>query len=272
MSYRVVDTSRQDGNPALLYTFNRGAAAWYYIAGPSAFLFNGHSYLPEVISSSPIVNTGDVPRDPVSITLPITNALAVSFLVGAPDEVTTLSIFRTHYTEAPDGVEEWFGRVLSVSASLATVTLVCEPIGTSMRRMGLRPVYQRTCGHMLYGPGCNVDKNLYAYSAAITLVNRNLVTVFSIGTLDNFVGGNIKASDGTLRMIVAQSSTNVLTLMRPVQALIADFAAHPGGFTATLYPGCDKSTTTCRDKYHNLGNSSAFPGITGINPTVSNVF
>jgi uncharacterized phage protein (TIGR02218 family) len=272
MSYAVVDTSRQDGNPALLYTFNRGSAAWYYIAAPSQFLFDGHYYLPEVISSSPIASTGEVPKDTVTITLPITNALAASFLAWAPDEVTTVSIFRTHFTTTPDGLPAWTGRVLSVATSIATVTLTCEHVGTSVRRMGLRQLYQRTCRHMLYGLGCNVDKSAYAYLANIFSVDRNLITVLSTGTLPNFVGGTILASDNTLRMIVAQSAGNVLTLMRPVQALIADFAAYPGGFTSTLYPGCDKSTTTCRDKFGNLGNYGGFPGITGINPTVSNVF
>jgi hypothetical protein len=91
------------------------------------------------------------------------------------------------------------------------------------------------------------------------------------------VGGSLKASDGTLRMIVGHQTVGgsvVLTLMRPILQLSIDIGGVTGTALATAYPGCDKSTATCRDKFHNLGNHGGCPGITGINPFsgISNVF
>ncbi len=274
MSYQTRDVSQQSGMPVVLYQFNRGVSTWRYVALPEAFTALGYTWTPEVINAGNIGSSGEVPKDVVTIALPITNAMAAAFLAYAPDAVTTVTIFRTNYDDPTNGLAIWKGRVLSVSTTVATVTLSCEPYFTSLRRLGLRQTYQRQCRHMLFGPGCNVDASLYAFSATVLNVDRNLITVFSAGTLANYVGGTVKASDGTVRMIVDQSPANVLTLMRPVPQLIQDFAAHPTGFTATLYPGCDKSTSKCRDTYSNLGNFGGFPGITGINPMAgtSNVF
>jgi hypothetical protein len=127
---------------------------------------------------------------------------------------------------------------------------------------------------MLYSAACGVSAAARAHTVTVTNVTNNTVTISA--ALDaGYVGGTIKASDGTIRMIVALDATfKILTLMRPVLALITDFAANPGGFTATTYTGCDKSSATCRDKFGNIGNFGGFPGITGINPMagVSNVF
>ena len=264
MSYASIDVSQQSSDPVLLFQFVRGATTWRYVAMPVAFTAMGYTWQPEVISvPDTIRSAGDVPKDAISITLPITNAMAAAFLAYAPDDVTTVTIFRTHYSDPTNGVALWKGRVLRSPTSIATISLDCENVFTSLRRMGLRQVYSRKCRHVLFGPGCNVDRDDFATSVTVTNVVANVVTCAAItGT---FTGGNIKASDGTLRRIVGQAGA-VLTLMRPVLSLIQDLAAHPGGFSAVLYPGCDRSTTTCRTVFHNLGRFGGFPGINGINP------
>jgi uncharacterized phage protein (TIGR02218 family) len=281
VSYAAKDLSEQDSNPVLLYKFVRGATTWRYVALPQTFATYGETWTPAEISSAGIQSTGDVPKDPVTVTLPITNPMAAAFLAYAPDEVTAVTIFRTNYDDPTNKIVVFMGRVLSAPTSVATVTLTCENMGTSMRRMGLRQTYQRTCRHMLYGPGCNVDKAAHALAVNVSSVVGNVVQL-SGGVAGSYVGGNIKASDGTLRMIVGQDgpiiggvyASPVLTLMRTVLALLTDYSAHPSGFTATIYPGCDKSTVTCRTKFANIGNFGGFPGITGVNPMngTSNVF
>jgi uncharacterized phage protein (TIGR02218 family) len=264
MTYSTLDVSQQASAPVLLYQFVRGSTTWRYVALPAEFTALGYAWTPEVINGGNVASSGDVPKDTVSITLPITNAMAAAFLAYAPDEVTTVTIWRTHYDDPTNGLVIWKGRVLTVSTTVATVTLTCEPVFVSLRRMGLRQTYQRACRHMLFGPGCNVDPDAWELEVTVEGVSANVVTIAE--TLpDGYVGGTLKASDGTIRMIVAQNA-KVLTLMRPVAQLATDFAAHPGGFAALVYLGCDKSTSTCRDTFENLGNFGGFPGITGYNP------
>jgi uncharacterized phage protein (TIGR02218 family) len=272
-AYETEDISEQDGNPTLLFTFTRGSSVWRYTNGiESLALPGGFTYTPEVITCGNIASTGDVPKDQLPITLPITNDLASGFLTGAPDQVTTVTVFRTSFTAKPDGLMVWKGRVLSVGASVATVTLTCEPVFTSLRRLGLRQTYQRTCRHMLFGPGCYVDPIALEEVYTVLAVVGAKVTL-SATLSQSFLGGTLKAIDGTSRMVV-DGGSNYVVLMRPIAALTQSMIDHPTGFNTILIPGCDKSVSTCRDKFHNLGNFGGFPGITGINPFsgTSNVF
>ena len=274
MSYATLEVSQQDSAPVQLFQFNRGNTTWRYVALPALFTALTHDWTPEVISVGNISSSSDVPKDTISITLPITNAMAAAFLAYAPDAVTTVTVFRTHYDDPTNGLAIWKGRVLSVSVTVATVTLTCEPVFVSLRRLGLRETYQRSCRHIFGGQGCNVDREALKISRVVTSVVGAKVTVITLTSLEGYVGGSVKASDGTLRMIVGVSSGE-LTLMRPVLAILQDFQTlGSGGFSIYLYPGCDKSTGTCRDTHHNLGNHGGCPGITGINPMsgMSSVF
>jgi hypothetical protein len=274
LNYATEDISRQDSNPVLLFAFTRGSESWYYAASTQAVTLSGHSYLPEAVSCEDIVSTGEIPKDALSITLPVSNPLAASFLAYTPDAYTIVTVFSTSLTAtSPSSRVEWKGRVLNVRASVATMTLTCEPVSQSLLRLGLRETYQHSCRHMLFGPGCNVDAATVAHSVTVTGVTGSRVTLSAPAL--GYVGGNLKAPDGTFRMVISQNTDgSVLTLMRVVKSLVDSLVSNPSGFTATLYPGCDKSTTTCRDIFHNLGNFGGFPGITSVNPFSgsSNVF
>jgi hypothetical protein len=267
MTYATQEVSEQDGAPVLLYWFQQGATAWYYYAGPGPYLYGGNWYQSESINNQGISSTGEINKNPITITLPITNPMAAGMLLYAADQVTSVTVFRTH-VGASTGLMQFKGRVLSSPASVATVTLNCENAFASMRRQGLTKVYQRTCNLQLYGAGCNVPKAGYGYSATVTNVTGNVVTVAAVPAAPaSYVGGTILAADGTLGQIIGQSSSKlVLTLSRQVTSLNQSFLANPGGFTATLYRGCDKSTDTCRDVFHNLGNFRGWKGINGVNP------
>jgi len=244
MSFDSLEVSQQDSAPVLCYQFVRGSDVWRYTALPAAFTALGSTWQPEAIESGAISSTGEVPKDAVNIKMPIGNAMVAALLAYTPDAVTTVTIFRTHYDDPTNGLAVWKGRILSVAASVAEVTLACEPVFTSLRRLGLRQVYQKKCRHALFSPGCGVNPNTYRH--AVTVVGVSGVTVTLSADPGNYIGGNINAPDGSLRMIVGQTGS-ILTIMRPVQSLAQSMVDNPGGFTAHVYPGCDRTTAMCRD-------------------------
>ena len=189
MSYATLEVSQQDSAPVQLFQFNRGNTTWRYVALPALFTALTHDWTPEVISVGNISSSSDVPKDTISITLPITNAMAAAFLAYAPDAVTTVTVFRTHYDDPTNGLAIWKGRVLSVSVTVATVTLTCEPVFVSLRRLGLRETYQRSCRHIFGGQGCNVDREALKISRVVTSVVgakvtgvRSLASIFKRAT------------------------------------------------------------------------------------------
>lgn len=271
MSYLSVDTSQQDARPVLLFMFMQGAQTWYYWPGPVPFLHDGHSYLPAATLPGEIENTGDVPKDALTIELPIDNPFTAQCLAYTADAVTTLTVFRKH-ADGDDAEIEWKGRVLGQSASVATLKLTCESIFASMRRLGIRQTYQRLCRFALGDDDCGVDREAYSATLTVLAVVGSKVT-FSATLAVDYKRGMLLAPDGSSRMIV-DTGSNFIVLMRPMQSLADSLVAQPTGFTVKLYQGCDRSTTMCAERFNNIGNSGAFPGIKWVNPmtNVSSVF
>lgn len=265
MSFDGKELSQQDSAPVTLFEFTRGATTWYYTNFAIPFSSGGHSYASDAaISMTPIQQSGIVPRDTLSIKLPISNTFAQTYLGYPPDQVTTVQVVRTHYDDS-DRLVLWKGRITNTSASIGTLTLLCDSIFSRIKAYGLRHVEQRTCRYVFGGQGCNVNLSALAVSGSVLSISGpTLSFTFTLSTA--FLGGMFQAPDGTQRMII-DISTPTITLMRPISSLTV-------GATCTVFPSCNHTTTACRDTYSNLGNFGGFPGIANINPmsTVSSIF
>lgn len=268
MSYAGKELSQQDAAPVRLVRFVQGATTWYYTTRAASITIGGNVYVPGVISTESVVATGDVPKDPLILKMPYTNALAASFVASPPDAVTAVTVFRCHADDTETRIE-WMGRASGASVTGATVSITCESVFSSMQRPGLRETYQRLCRRRLGGEGCNVTRANFTADCHMTAVSGNAVT-FSQPLTENCVGGDIVASDGTMRMIIGQATDGLsVTLMRPLRGLATMIAAiePPATYAeVTIQLGCDRSTTTCDTRFHNLANFGGFPGIPWINP------
>jgi GH24 family phage-related lysozyme (muramidase) len=74
---------------------------------------------------------------------------------------------------------------------------------------------------------------------------------------------------------ITNHSGSTLTLIRQLDSLSEAFAKQGygqgygygyGGLVARIFPGCDRTTQTCKDKFDNLNNNGAFPFIPLKNP------
>jgi len=264
VSYVEKELSVQGGSPLLLYLFAQGSSTWQLTNAAAEHSYSGKTWLPAAIECSEFIQTGELPRDSLSVTLPRTHSLAQTFIGYSPDALTSVTVFRKH-ADDPEAVVVWKGRVVGSSQTETQVTLECEPIFSSLRRIGLRDTYSLTCRHGLFLGGCRLQASAFATAVTVTAVNRTTITIPGAAALERLLGGTLEAPDGTKRMIVAHSGATV-TIMRRVRSLETEMVAHPDGFSATVYPGCDLSEHTCDTVYHNLGNFGGWPGLPTLNP------
>jgi uncharacterized phage protein (TIGR02218 family) len=266
VSYDDKELSHEDSAPVELYQFLQGSTYFRYTTSATTISALSQSWLPRAIQRSNIGQSGEMPKETLTVKLPVTDSLAATFIGYSPDAITTLTLYRTHGDDLTNYITYWKGRVATAKVSGNVVSLECEPVFSSLRRMGLYQTYQRTCRHALYGEGCRLDADDYAETATVTAVDGPVLTITEAsGWTFQVVGGTFKAPDGTIRMIVDHDGTSV-TLMRPIKSLAAAIIADPGGFEATAYPGCDRSPTTCDEVFDNLANFGGFPGIPKVNP------
>ena len=269
MSYDVLDASTESGEPVYKFLFSIGTDEYRYTSAAFFISDSNETWEPVALRASDVVQTDDMSRNSIRITLPRTNSLAQRFLGKVPEQITSVTIFRTMYGLAEDATDDeayWKGRVVSASAAGETVELECENIFSSMSRSGLRAKYQRSCRHALYSSRCGVNDYEYATVANILLVDGLNITVDLDSNADSeyYVGGMVETAEGYLRYISAQSGS-VLTLMYglPGDTLAT---ADSNGIPVTLYPGCQHNTTDCVEKFGNLNNYGGFPYIPTKNP------
>lgn len=275
MSYDSKELTMQDSAPVMLFHFLQGVvleggSEWRLTSSGTLINRLSHDWTPAVIVPDKFGQTGDMPKDVLTIKLPISHALAQTFLGYVPDVVTSLTVYRTHADDS-EAIVYWKGNVASPSTSGNVLSLECESIFSKLRRLGAGGIYSRTCRHALYGSGCQLDSDEFAETATVTAVSGGgqVLTITEADAMDSLVGGFFEAPDGTWRTITKHDGTSV-TLMRRIKSLVDEMIAHPGGFEATVYPGCDHTFETCDETFVNLANFGGFPGIPELNPMGGN--
>lgn len=155
---------------------------------------------------------------------------------------------------------KWSGRLTGLSYDFPYITIGCEKIAASLHRTGCRARYARQCFRCLYQYGCNVNKESFMVPVQITSVRQNGYIVGyaripgsqnydKLNNLNYLVGGMIMF-DGMLRTILT-SVNGSIRLSQPLKTLKA-------GEVVSLYPGCDRSSKMCKERFGNLDNYGGF--------------
>lgn len=271
MSYSSSEYSAQGGDPVYRYEFSVGGTLYRRTSETNIVLDSAASWIPSPITPSEFSQTNELAKDPLKLTLPRTDELSVLFIGGVPNQITTVTVYKGHQGDTSEEFRSyWKGRVTGTSLENDAVTLECENIFSSMRRTGLRARYQKNCRHALYQRGCNLNDYDFATTASIISSSGNVITVTdvldSVGASGYYTGGMVELSTGERQYITKQSGFE-LTLLLPFRNLEID----SNGVSVTIYPGCDRTLSTCIDKFNNKENFGGFPWIPGKNPFSSSV-
>jgi uncharacterized phage protein (TIGR02218 family) len=254
--YRFVEN-----NGAFVYTVTSSDQLETYNAG-----FGSETYMPLAIGRDEVQAKGEMAKQNLTLSFPIDNTVARRWFAASVDFPLTVTIFSK---SVADGVEiEWKGRLSSVSPKKNQIDFIFESVFTSMRRIGLRQTYQITCPHALYSKGCNLNKEDWDVSWAVSLVVNNVVTMpGAAGYVDGyFTSGIFEDMNGTLRFITSHVGSQI-TLIRPINDLITRVATLGySGLVCRIFPGCDRSAQTCNSKFNNILNHGGFPFMPKKNP------
>lgn len=237
-----------------LFKIAEGVNVWNLTSSDTEEVFGGDTYTPTAIGRTGSENKKELSRANVEISMSIDNPIARRWLNQIIDNIVTITIWTK---QDADYIVSWKGRLASVRPDNATIKLVFESVFTSLRRTGLRRVFQRNCPYVLYGRGCNLDKEDFAVGGTVTGKAGADITV-AAASAQVYTGGIVKAADGTLRFIIRQSGTT-LTMIRPIDSQV-------NGQAVTVYPGCDRTRSTCDSRFNNLLNNGSTPFIPDVNP------
>lgn len=262
MTYESREESLQNGEPIELYQFTYGENAYRFTSATTEKLMSGHTWLAEPLKRDSIDFSAEKGRNNLKIETTRQFAIADLYRIMPPSDVILLTVYRFHYGDS-EAVVIWSGRLLNVEFAGSRATLVCQPITTSLKRTGLRRLYQRQCPHVLYGDSCRADKNSFSLTTNLSAVNGTTLNSAAFGLYpDNyFAGGYIDFDyNGVIerRFITEHTSTQIIINI-PLLGLIV-------GSSIIAYAGCNHTMAACKDKFNNLNNYGGMPYIPQKNP------
>lgn len=142
----------------------------------------------------------------------------------------------------------------------AHATLSCVPTRTALSREIPIILVQSLCSNTLYDERCKADPLAHQVAGEITAIAGTVLTVTGLaGYADGYFSGGYIVQGTLPPATVRDHVGDHLFLLYNF-----DFTAGP----VTIYAGCDKKFSTCREKFANNVHYQGFPMMPVIDPFV----
>lgn len=269
MPFNDIEISEFGNEPIELYSFSRGPNFWRMTSSDRDITFQGNVYRSTAIRRGRIEATQDLGKASLKLNISRRASFLDQFISSSPTDIIPLVITRIHEGDTEQSIT-WKGRVVNVRFLENEAEVTCQLIYSSLKRPGLRRLYQTNCPHVLYGTECRLTLSSFAVNATLIQVNNNeiranefIININPSFDADWFVGGFVEFLNNNVkdrRFITNHNNTNgTLTLNLPFSGLNI-------GSQVTAFPGCSHTTTTCEGKFNNVLNYGGFPFIPSKNP------
>ena len=278
MAFVISDILRRIGRIEF-YEFSYGNFVFRYNTTANEVIVNNLSYLPMPLTRESITLTSDIRRSQLAISAPSNFEVANIFKTGTPalPVLVVIKAENPEYTpwfeNIPPTITEWTGRVVTVEWYHSGTKLICESYYTAIQGNANMRYYGYSCPHMLFGERCKVNKNNYITVATVESVNGTRITSSAFAAKQDgyFSGGflvyNESQSGLQHKRHINSHTGNTIILASQIIELSSNKQVE-------VYPGCDHTLATCKDKFGNNLNFGGFPWIPGRNPftTTSPIF
>lgn len=259
MTYDALERSNYSAIPTALYEFRLGSHSWCYATGDKDIVFNGKTYEAIAITDDGITQSGETSGDELVITIDERAEVNELFIGSPPSEQILVTLRYQNYGENEAPVQ-WVGTLKSNRRkSLGSREIRCGTLTSSLDRLGLRLSWGRGCPHSLYDRACAVDPNEFAITSKVISANGVVLEVEGLGDYASgyFTGGYVEFVhiEGAFERVAIESHAGTtLNMLGTVERLAVDQMV-------TVYPGCDRVSSTCEGKFNNLSNYGGFPSL-----------
>lgn len=264
MSFDEFERSNYNGVPRFLYEFTLGSTRWRYCNAQASITHLGAVYQAVPVKHGEIVMSGDASADDLALNISA-KADVTGLFVATPPSASLAVVIKTLHRGDTEAAVIWTGIVKSGKrVSDAEFEFNCNSLMSTLTRNGLRLTWGRGCPHALYDRGCKVDPADHGVTAQVAAVTGNTVVsaAFANYADGHFAGGFVSFTGayGTIeRRAIERHVGNTLTLLGPSDGINASA-------WVTAYPGCDRVTATCLNKFNNLPNYGGFPHLPNKSP------
>lgn len=237
-----------------LYEFTSGSTVYRYTSANADVSHGGHTWEAVPIERSSIVSSENPKAEPLQIDTVHDHPVSMLHIAIPPDQPVSVVVFDYDGTTS---TALWRGKIAGVTWEGARSYLDCRSSRVSHDRPGPRGRYQTMCRHALYGRACGVDKDLFKVVGTVTALSTTNPRSFTSLAVEmeptpaQYTGGYVLMNSQS-RLITQVFADGVVLLSAPVVGIAV-------GMSFEAFKGCDRSQSTCKNKFNNVEN---FGGIT----------
>lgn len=238
-----------------------GVKSWHYCNASMAINIDGAIFEPlEGFKTSEPPSASSVSRTSMEVFVPQDIELVTILKLGVPNVEITAEVLDGQIDQE-EFVKVFTGRLTNYKVKRPYAVLQLESLRASSKRFAATQIVSSRCPVPLYEVGtCNVDKELFKTSGAVTAISGLNITVAEAASKADpwFRGGFAQWFDAGLGVNVVKdiekSAGAVITLSTAPIRL-------PLGTVVDLYPGCDHrwDGDCSATKFNNQLNCRALP-------------
>lgn len=266
MTYEQNETSISSGQPIELYKFS-GTYNSYRMTSFVRDVLSGGLVYESIPINRDNLKSGTQEDDNIilEVTLPFDHPMAVEYAYNNAPPKLDFELIRAHSQNVEDTIIAFKGKVQSFSVEGRTTKLRIPSVFSYILNSNVPvPRYQAPCNHTLYDERCGVNKAANQHNTTVSSVSGNNIVLASLpfGNGDT-VTGIIDNLQGESRMITSQVGAQ-LTISYPFSKLTP-------GMQVQISRGCNRSLSTCRNKFGNQARFGGFPLVPSVNPFTTNL-
>lgn len=240
-----------------LYRIGSRANGWLcYASGRDTVTFNSQKYVPAPVKRSTIKFDNNITPLSCTITTPI-NKIMGAYL-SQNDVKAEVYIYRTFVNVDCETVPIFNGIIaggVQIDTDTKTISAKCVSKSSVFLEKHIpQMIYSAICQNYLGDERCGWTGGVV--NATLDTVNGVTITSPQFNhSYNGWYNGGYAAIGDETRMIVKHQDA-VITLLNPFNAEVT------AGARIEVFPGCDGSPDTCKNKFHNFNHG--FSGCTTI--------
>lgn len=249
------------------YVITSGSSVERYTSYSTDLEFLGWTFTAATIKRGKLVRDTKFGVNKIQLTVPLTPNIA-AYIPNQPIEPVSVVIYRSTMSDLSSYVIFFKGKIAFVQIKDKMATAQLESKSKILLRKIPSIIYESFCNHDVFDSGCGLDEYSYIRTGTVLNLDDNNATIevaWSDGLPDPDVGdfqGGRFILDTDMRLITGHSTANEFQIQIPFDSRMGV------GASVRLYPGCDGSPETCKDRYDNLNNYLGMNYIPSSNPVL----
>lgn len=244
---------------AELFEFRSNQEVLYLTSYPKDITINAVIYTSCAIMREEFTKTKESRIETV-ISIATVEDISLRFLL---EDITSIKVIIKRYFIELDVIKSIFaGYVESIGVQNRVVSLKVVDILSFGSSVIPKIVYSALCNNTLYDSVCGVQKGNYKVEAVVQEQERG--TILYSSTFESYPDDWF-----TYGFVIYKNAQRMITKhIGGYLYLHAPFSTSVNNQTVAVYPGCDKSPQTCKNKFNNFNNFVGFPYIPSKNPVI----